>query len=104
MKGYWLILGGEVTDAAAQAEYGRLWAPVAAKYGAKVLRGAEAPSLTEARAGTTRVLLVEFPGIDAARQCYADPDYAQAAIWAAKASTRDLLILEGDLPGAIPAR
>jgi hypothetical protein len=28
MKGYWLILGAEVTDQEAQ-EYGGLWAPIA---------------------------------------------------------------------------
>ena len=27
MKGYWVILGTEVTDNVAQAEYNRLWAP-----------------------------------------------------------------------------
>lgn len=99
MKGYWLILGGEVTDTAAQAEYGRLWAPLAAKYGARVLRGAEAPELKERRDGTARVLLVEFPSVAQARQCFADPAYAEAATWAAKASSRDLVIFEGDLPG-----
>lgn len=32
MKGYWLILGTEITDQAAQDEYNRLWAPIAEKY------------------------------------------------------------------------
>jgi hypothetical protein len=39
MKGYWLILGAAITDQAAQAEYGRRWAPIAEKYGhASILR------------------------------------------------------------------
>jgi hypothetical protein len=32
MKGYWLILGTEITDQVAQDEYNRLWAPIAEKY------------------------------------------------------------------------
>jgi len=32
MKGYWLILGAEITDQSAQNDYSRLWAPIAEKY------------------------------------------------------------------------
>ncbi|TGQ24896.1 DUF1330 domain-containing protein, partial [Mesorhizobium sp. M4B.F.Ca.ET.214.01.1.1] len=28
MKGYWLIIGTEISDQQAQAEYGRLWKPI----------------------------------------------------------------------------
>ncbi len=96
MKGYWLILGGAVTDQAAQEEYGRLWAPIAARYGARLVRDAASLDLKEGR-DTARVLLVEFPDIAAARACYADPAYAAACEHARNASRRDLLILEGDL-------
>ena len=41
MKGYWLILGTEVADAAAQQDYGRLWAPIAERYGARLIREGE---------------------------------------------------------------
>lgn len=96
MKGYWLILGGEVTDSEAQAEYGRLWAPIAAQYQARVIRGDQGAELKEGRQ-TARVLLVEFPSLEMARACYADPAYAEAAAWAHKASTRDLVVLQGDI-------
>lgn len=96
MKGYWLILGGAIADAAAQENYGRLWAPIAAKYGARVLRDPASLDLKEGR-DTARVLLVAFPDVATARACYADPAYAAAREQALKASTRDLLIVEGDL-------
>lgn len=96
MKGYWLILGGEVTDATAQAEYGRLWTPIAAKYDARIIRGEQAPELKEGR-NTTRVLVVEFPSLDAARACYDDPAYVEACTWANKAAMRDLVIFEGEV-------
>lgn len=94
MKGYWLILGTEVADQAAQNEYGRLWAPIAARYGARLVRDAVSPDL-KVRRDTARVLLVEFPDLASAEACYADPAYAEAKEQALKASRRDLLIFEG---------
>jgi hypothetical protein len=33
MKGYWFILGTDITDEEAQQKYGKLWAPLAATVG-----------------------------------------------------------------------
>lgn len=96
MKGYWLILGSAIADQAAQEEYGRLWGPIAARYGARVVRGGTSLDLKEGR-DSERVLLVEFPDLAAAQNCYADPAYAAAREHALKAARRDLLIFEGDL-------
>ncbi|MEI4470467.1 DUF1330 domain-containing protein [Frigidibacter sp. MR17.24] len=94
MKGYWLILGTDVTDPEAQAAYGRMWAPIAARHGAVVRRGAEAPEMVEAL-DKSRVLLIEFPSLAAARACYDDPDYVAARAVAATAARRELVIFEG---------
>ncbi|MEI4486474.1 DUF1330 domain-containing protein [Frigidibacter sp. MR17.14] len=96
MKGYWLILGTEVTDPAAQADYGRLWAPIAARHGAVVRRGAEAPRMLEAL-DKSRCLLVEFPSLAAAQACYDDPDYVAARKVAATAAQRELVIFGGEI-------
>lgn len=96
MKGYWLILGGAITDPAAQEAYARLWAPLAAKYGARLIRDSATLALVEVR-DTQRLLAVEFPDLDTARACYADPDYALARDEALKASRRDLVMFEGQL-------
>lgn len=96
MKGYWLVLGTDVTDPEAQAEYGRLWAPVAAKYGAKVLRGDDAPKMLEA-GDKSRILLVEFDDLATAQACYDDPEYQSARAFAMKAASRELVIFEAAL-------
>lgn len=96
MKGYWLILGTEVADREAQAEYGRLWAPIAQKYGARLNPTTVPPELKEAR-NTARVVIVEFPSLEAARACYGDPAYQDAIPFALRASKRDLVILAGEL-------
>ncbi len=96
MKGYWIVLGSDVTDPAAQEEYIRRWKPIAEKYGAKVNQTARAPELVEPN-GATRTLIVEFPNIAEAIACYEDADYQEAAAFAHKAAKRSLLILEGAL-------
>jgi uncharacterized protein (DUF1330 family) len=97
MKGYWLILGSEITDQEAQVEYNRLWAPIAEKYQARLNPTKVPPLLKEAR-DTARVIVAEFPSYEQAKACYEDPAYQEAKRFALKASKRDLLIFEADLP------
>lgn len=96
MKGYWIVLGGPVTDLEAREKYGALWAPIAKKYQARVVSEGSSLDLREGE-GIARVLIVEFPSIDLARACYADPEYADAMAYALAASQRTLLILEGEI-------
>jgi uncharacterized protein (DUF1330 family) len=95
MKGYWVIFGSDVIDAEAQREYGRLWAPICEKYNAK-LRVLEPGALVEAQS-SRRVLTVEFPSYDQAKICYSDPAYTEAKQLALRASSREMIIIEGDL-------
>ncbi|MBK4995664.1 DUF1330 domain-containing protein [Pseudomonas sp. S37] len=95
MKGYWIILGTAVTDHEAQQEYGRLWAPIAEQYGAR-LKVLDSAALVEAHT-STRVLAVEFDSYAQAKACYADPAYSQAKAVALRAYRREVLIIEGDL-------
>ncbi len=96
MKDYWLILGTPVTDAAEQAEFGALWAPIAERYGARLVPAPEAVDAREVR-GATRVLLVEFPSFEAARACYDDPTYREARAVPARAADRSLVLLRGEI-------
>lgn len=96
MKGYWIILGTEVSDQAAQDEYGRLWAPIATKYQVRLNPTTVPPLLKEVR-NTARVTIAKFPSYEQAKSCYEDPAYQEARQFALKASQRDLLIIEGDL-------
>lgn len=95
MKGYWIILGSDVTDPKAQQEYARLWKPIGEKYGA-VLKVLEAEALKEARE-TSRVFAVEFASYAQAKACYEDPAYTEAKAFALRAASRQLIIIEGEL-------
>ena len=96
MKGYWLILGTEITDRVAQDEYNRLWAPIAEKYQARLNPTKVPPLLKEAR-NASRVIIAEFPSYEIAKACYEDPAYQEARQFALRASNRDLLIFEGEI-------
>ena len=96
MKGYWLVLGTEVTDAAAQKAYGALWGPIAERYGARLIRDPEALEAREVR-DASRVLLVEFPSFEAAKACYDDPAYAEARAHALRAAKRSLVLVRGEI-------
>jgi len=95
MKGYWVVLGGDVTDQEAQKQYAALWAPIAEQYQAR-LKVLDSSTVLAEAGQTKRVLLVEFPSLDAARACYADSAYQEAKVVALKAYQRELLIVEGD--------
>ncbi|MEC5408554.1 DUF1330 domain-containing protein [Paraburkholderia sp. MPAMCS5] len=96
VKGYWIVLGTDITDPDAQATYGKLWAPIAEQYGARLRSVDLAGVLVEANA-IGRVSVVEFPSLERAKACYADPSYQEAKQYALKASRREVLIFEGEL-------
>ncbi len=97
MQGYWLILGSEVVDEAAQAAYVDLWKPIAIRYGAKISVLKKDMALHETQ-GYSRVVVVEFESYNQALACYHDPEYQIAKVLALKASRRELLILQGQPP------
>jgi uncharacterized protein (DUF1330 family) len=39
MAGYWIVRGAEIRDADALQEYGKLWSPIAAQFGAELIAG-----------------------------------------------------------------
>jgi len=43
------------------------------------------------------MVLVEFPSLESAKACYADPDYEDAMRFALEASNRVLVMFEGEL-------
>lgn len=92
-KGYW-IARVDVNDAEAYKLYVSANAVAFAKYGARfIVRGGEADCVE----GTARArnVVLEFPSLDAARACYASPEYAAAMALRLNASTGDIVIVAG---------
>lgn len=94
MAGYWVVRGSEIKDADALQEYGALWPPIAARYGAEIIAG---KGEIDTREGPhyARQLLVRFDSYAQAVACYEDPDYQAAMKLAQQAYDRELSIVEG---------
>jgi len=92
-KGYW-VAHVEVHDTAAYEAYRAANAAAFGKYGGRFLvRGGP----QEVREGSLRprIVVIEFPSLQAAKACYDSPEYARAKALRDGAAEASLAIVEG---------
>lgn len=92
-KGYW-IAHATVTDPVKYNQYREGVAAPFEKYGATFLVRGGAAEVLE---GTSkeRHIVIEFPSIEAARECFHSPEYQAAKAKRKGASMNDVIIVEG---------
>ncbi len=92
-KGYW-IAHVDVADTERYKDYVAANAAAFAKYGARFLTRGGRFEVTEGSA-RSRHVVIEFPSLQAARDCWNSPEYRRA--WAIRqpVSTADVVIVEG---------
>ena len=95
MAGYWVVRGSAIRDEAALQQYGKMWGPIAERFGAEIIAG---KGTIDTREGEEypRQLVVRFASYEQAVACYEDPDYQAAMEFAHEAYDRELVILDGD--------
>ncbi len=92
-KGYW-IARVDVRDADVYPDYVNTAKPAFERYNARFLaRGGEAHSL-EGK-GRARNVVIEFPTVQHALDCYHSPEYQKAAKIRQSAADSELIIVEG---------
>lgn len=92
-KGYW-VAHGDVRDAEIYAHYRDANTAPFARFGARFLiRGA--PQTQAEGKLRSRTVVIEFPSLQAAMDCYNSPEYQAAKAIRAPISDVDLVILEG---------
>ncbi len=85
----------DVTDPIRYEDYKKMSPVSIAKFGGKfVARGGRVESL-EGAWQPQRLVLIEFPSVDVARDWWASDDYAPAKALRQATSTGDLIIVEG---------
>lgn len=94
MAGY-LIVDIEVTDPAAFEEYRKLVPATIAQYGGKYLVRGGAVQTVEGNWQPKRVVILEFPSVERAKQWYNSPEYTPLRAMRMKASKGSVLIVEG---------
>ncbi|MGQ0566123.1 MAG: DUF1330 domain-containing protein [Gemmobacter sp.] len=92
-KGYWVV-HGTVTDPAAYELYRAANAAPLAQFGARFLVRGGAQTVTEG-AVRPRTVVIEFPSLQAAQDCYDSAGYQAAIALRLGASTADFAIVEG---------
>ena len=92
-KGYW-VAHIDITDPTAYEAYRAANAAAFTKYGATFLvRGA--PQTQVEGHCRARTVVIEFPSLQAAQDCYHSPEYQAAKALRDPVSTGDCLIVEG---------
>ncbi len=92
-KGYW-IAHGTVTDPAAYEAYRQANRAAFAKFDAKFLVRGGAQTVVEGDM-RPRSVIIEFPTLQAATDCYYSPEYQSAKALRLPVSTADICIVEG---------
>lgn len=82
-------------DLNALAEYSRLMPPTLEKYGGRILVRGEAPEVKEGNLMVSRLVVIEFPGIEQARSWYGSEEYRPALQVRQNSANNDLMIVEG---------
>ena len=84
-----------ITDPAKYQEYQKLAGPAATKFGGKVVVKGVVESVNEGKGPYSRVAVVEFPTVEAAKAFYASPEYLEAKAKRKDAADFNMLIVEG---------
>ncbi|MFV0300096.1 MAG: DUF1330 domain-containing protein [Paracoccus sp. (in: a-proteobacteria)] len=95
-RGYW-IAHVTVDDPAAYEAYRAANATAFAKYGGRFLVRGGPQTVVEGEA-RPRSVIVEFPSIEAATDCYHSPEYQAALAIRKPCSTGDVVIVAGHDP------
>lgn len=94
MPGYWIVKGGDVKDAEALKAYNDIFASIAKRYRIEIIAGKNRVETVEG-AHFPRQFILRFESFEAAKTCYAEPEYQASLELAARAYSRELSILEG---------
>lgn len=93
-KGYWISCYRAVTDYERLADYARRAGPVLVAHGGRFLVRGDAVQAYEAGL-RERIVIVEFPSVEAAIAAYESPEYQAALALLQGVAERDVRIVPG---------
>ncbi len=91
----YIIAQVNITDAQKYQEYAKLAGPAAAKYGGRFLVRGGAKTELEGSIPYQRIVVDEFPSVEAAKRFYNSPEYQQARAKRLGAADFNMVIVEG---------
>lgn len=94
----YVVVDIAVHDPVTYETYKTLAPPSIAQYGGRYIARGGKTQVLEGDWSPTRLVILEFPDVDAARAWWESPEYAEAKAMRHRAAHSKMLILEG-LPG-----
>jgi uncharacterized protein (DUF1330 family) len=91
----YVILDIKVNDAERFAEYKVLAPPAIAAYGGRYLARGGATAVLEGAWPVNRLVILEFPALEIAKQWLDSPEYRQARALRQSAATTNAIVIEG---------
>ena len=85
----------EIREEGAAASYRELAAASIGKYGGRYLARAAEAQVAEGREASGKIVIVEFPSMERAREWYVSPEYAEALAFRDAALRRRLMFVDG---------
>lgn len=85
----------DVTDPVNYEDYKKMSPSSIAQYGGRFLARGPQPEVLEGDWQPKRLVILEFPSVERAREWWASPEYAPAKALRQSTSTGSLVILEG---------
>jgi uncharacterized protein (DUF1330 family) len=91
----YIVVDCEVTDPAKYEDYKKLAPEAIAKHGGRYLARGGQTAMLEGEWRPNRVVILEFPSLDAARKFYTSVEYTAARRARAGAAKMDIIAVEG---------
>ncbi len=91
----YLIVDVHITDPTRYEEYKKLAAPTISAYGGRYIARGGATERLEGERTPGRVVIVEFPTSERAREWWSSREYSEAKAMRQAASTTEMWIVEG---------
>ncbi len=91
----YLVAEVQVHDAAAYSRYSALTPAIIGRFGGRFLARGGLTEVVEGTTNKTRVVIVEFPSMDVARNFYDSPEYQQARELRLGVSEAQFILVDG---------
>ena len=91
----YVIVSVDVHDPEGYEEYKARSTAAAAAHGARFLARGGAVEVLEGTLGKPRVVVLEFPSVEAARRWWDSPEYAEARAIRQRTAATDMIVVEG---------
>ncbi len=91
----YIIARVTITDPEQYRHYLNATPPIIEKYGGKAIARSTEPLTLEGPDETRRIVILQFPGVDKAREFYHSPEYRKARKLREGAAVGELIVVEG---------